>query len=43
MKRFEYPQGEYEFIENLSILDVIMWNSKEKIKDMLEKYELILS
>ena len=36
-----YKQYGDVFTENLSILDVIMFNSKEEIKKMLVKYELI--
>lgn len=36
-----YSQGQYEFIPNLSILDVLMWNSKEEINNMLTRYEII--
>lgn len=37
----EYNQNQQEFIPNLSIIDVLMHNSKEEIKDMLNRYELI--
>jgi hypothetical protein len=37
----KYKQFNNEFIPNLSIIDVMMFNSKEEIKDMLEKYTLI--
>lgn len=37
----EYKQFKNEFIPNLSILDVMMFNSKEEIKRMLNNYELI--
>jgi len=30
-----------EFVPNLSILDVMMFNSVEEINEMLGKYELI--
>ncbi|EET61723.1 WbqC-like protein [Marvinbryantia formatexigens DSM 14469] len=33
-----YPQGKGDFIPNLSILDVIMYNEKEDIRRLLEKY-----
>ncbi|PWJ95854.1 WbqC-like protein [Oceanotoga teriensis] len=36
----KYKQFNNEFIPNLSIIDVMMFNSKEEIKDMLEKYTL---
>lgn len=37
----EYKQFSNEFIPNLSIVDVMMFNSKEEIKEMLNRYELI--
>lgn len=37
----EYPQAKNEFVPNLSILDVIMFNSKERIQEMLKDYTLI--
>lgn len=36
-----YNQFKNEFIENLSILDVMMFNSKYEIKKYLERYELL--
>lgn len=36
-----YKQFNSEFIGGLSIIDVLMFNSKEEIKDMLENYQLI--
>ena len=36
-----YRQFDNEFISNLSIIDVIMFNSKEQIKEMLKEYALI--
>ena len=36
-----YKQFENAFIPNLSIIDVMMFNSIEDIGQMLEKYELI--
>lgn len=36
-----YKQFDEEFRENLSILDVMMFNSKKQIKEYLEDYELI--
>lgn len=35
-----YKQFENEFIPGLSIIDVMMFNSKEKINEMLNNYEL---
>jgi hypothetical protein len=39
--RFAYPQFRENFIPNLSIIDVLMFNSPEKIKEILNNYELI--
>lgn len=35
---FKYSCQDYEFIPNLSIIDVLMWNPPEKIKEHLEKH-----
>ena len=35
----EYKQFNDEFIPYLSIIDILMFNSKEEIKEMLEKYK----
>lgn len=40
-KTIEYHQFGNTFYENLSILDVMMFNSKDKIQGYLNKYELI--
>jgi hypothetical protein len=40
-KSAEYEQFHNHFIPNLSIIDVMMFNSKDKIKEMLNGYELI--
>lgn len=40
-KKIIYNQFGPDFIENLSIIDVIMFNSAEKVRDMLEDYVLI--
>ena len=37
----EYSQHTPYFLPNLSIIDVLMFNSPEKIKEMLNNYELI--
>lgn len=37
----EYKQFKNEFVPNLSMIDVLMFNSKEKIKELLNNYELI--
>lgn len=36
-----YPQFTKEFVPNLSIIDVLMFNSKEEIQKMLNSYELV--
>lgn len=37
----EYPQLKNDFIPALSIIDVLMFNSKEQVKQMLYEYDLI--
>lgn len=37
----KYKQFNDKFIENLSILDLIMFNSKEELKEMLNRYDLV--
>lgn len=37
----EYPQFTSVFVPNLSIIDVLMFNSKEKIHQMLLEYQLL--
>ena len=34
---FHYPMAGHEFVENLSIIDVLMWNSPEAVLDRLGK------
>lgn len=41
MNEIKYKQFSNEFIPNLSIIDVMMFNSPEKIKEMLDDYELL--
>lgn len=36
-----YKQFNHEFISNLSIIDIMMFNSTDEIKNMLERYTLI--
>ena len=36
-----YPQFWYDFEPGLSIIDVIMFNSKEEIRNMLERYKVL--
>ena len=40
-RTIEYKQYDNKFVPNLSILDVIMFNSVERIKTMLESFELL--
>lgn len=37
----KYPQFKNDYIPNLSIIDVMMFNSPETINQMLDKYELL--
>jgi len=39
--KVEYKQFKNDFIPNLSIIDVLMFNSKEEIKLLLNEYELV--
>lgn len=41
MKDIEYKQFDNVFIPNLSMIDVLMFNSKDQIRIMLNNYELI--
>lgn len=41
MNNIVYFQGKGDFIPNLSIVDVLMWNSIEDIKQMLQDYRLV--
>lgn len=36
----QYAQGKQNFVPNLSILDVMMWNPPEQIKEWLAEYDL---
>jgi hypothetical protein len=40
-ERIEYKQFKNKFVPNLSIIDVMMFNSIEEIKKMLDKYVLL--
>ena len=40
-KHFKYPQFKNEFVANLSIIDILMFNPPEKIQELLNEYELI--
>lgn len=41
MDEIKYYQFQEEFIPNLSIIDILMWCDKEKIKSLLTEYKLI--
>ena len=41
MNEIKYKQFNNEFVPNLSIIDVMMFNSPETIREMLDDYELI--
>ena len=38
---YEYKQFNNEFVPNLSIIDILMFNSKEEVNLLLNKYELV--
>ncbi len=40
-QEIKYQQFKNDFLPNLSILDVLMFNSKEQVKEYLNKYELV--
>jgi len=40
-ENIEYKQFDNEFVSYLSIIDIMMFNSKEKIKEILQKYTLV--
>lgn len=40
MVSFNYPTGHYQFVEHLSIIDVLMWNSPEAVKIYLDSRRL---
>ena len=37
----EYQQFINEFVPNLSIIDVLMFNSKEEVKKILNQYSIV--
>ncbi|KPZ52377.1 WbqC-like protein family protein [Pseudoalteromonas sp. P1-13-1a] len=41
MQKVSYQQGEYNYVGNLSMIDVLMWNNKEQILELLTKYRLV--
>ena len=40
-KELKYPQFKNTFVPNLSIIDILMLNSKKEVRNMLLKYELV--
>ena len=40
-KDMTYPQFNHGFVPNLSIIDVLMFNPKEKVRELLMQYDLI--
>lgn len=40
---FHYSTGPYEFVPNLSILDVLMWNDPQKVKEAIMQHQRIVS
>lgn len=40
-KQIEYEQFDNEFVPNLSIIDVMMFNSPQEISEMLGEYEIV--
>lgn len=40
-KPVEYKQFNNAFVPNLSIIDILMFNSKEEVRELLNQYELI--
>lgn len=41
MEPVVYPQFRNEFVPNLSIIDVLMFNSVEQVRELLRKYQLV--
>ena len=41
MEKIKYQQGKNDFVPNLSMIDVLMWNSKEQVEELLTKYKLV--
>ena len=41
MDKVEYPQYKNDFVPNLSILDVLMFNSPDEINELLTKFTLV--
>lgn len=40
-EEYQYSQNTNEFVPHLSMIDVLMWNSKEQVVDLLTKYKLV--
>lgn len=40
-EKYEYSQNTGEFIPHLSMIDVLMWNNKEQVVELLTKYRLV--
>ncbi|MGI2095725.1 WbqC family protein [Shewanella glacialipiscicola] len=40
-EKYEYSQNTDGFIPHLSMIDVLMWNNKEQVIEMLTKYKLV--
>jgi hypothetical protein len=41
MNEFRYPQFKEPFVPGLSIIDVLMFNSRDEVRDMLERFSLL--
>jgi len=41
MNAIQYQQGKSDFVSHLSIIDVLMWNSKEQVINMFGQYKLV--
>ncbi len=41
MQHCSYEQAENEFISHLSMIDVLMWNSKRDVRQLLTQYEIV--
>ena len=42
-KQIIYDQGRKEFCEHLSIIDVLMWNSAERTRELLQQFRIVRS
>lgn len=41
MTPVEYKQNKNEFVANLSMIDILMWNSKDEVIELLKQYKLV--